>query len=111
MSAHDCPEDAEPLERGPAGHALYVPVRPGFSGCSVRFFRTALGDRTAVAFTSAEALAATLGPDQPWIRLAEPALRALCAPLGVARLCVDPRLSAPAPARTAPQAPSRVPVR
>ncbi len=59
-------------------------------------FRTPLGDRTAVAFTSKDRLAATLGPDQAWIRLAEPALRALAAPLGVTTFIVDPQLAAPA---------------
>ena len=92
------PEDTEPLERVPAGPALYVPVRPGPQGCTARFFRTALGGRTAVAFTSRRRLARTLGPAQGWIRLGEPALRALAAPLGITELRVDPRLSAPAPA-------------
>lgn len=89
-------DDPEPADPSPAG-PLYVPVRPGPSGCAARFFRTPLGDRTAVAFTSAHLLTATLGPDQNWIRLAEPALRALAAPLGVTTLTVDPRFTAPAP--------------
>jgi hypothetical protein len=96
MSAPLTCEDPEPLEPGPAGAALYVPVRPGTAGLTARFFRTALGGRTAVAFTSERRLRATLG-DQPWIRLAEPALRALAEPLGVRELRVDPRLAAPAP--------------
>ncbi|GHI09273.1 hypothetical protein AQI88_31425 [Streptomyces cellostaticus] len=91
-----CADDPEPSERTPAG-PLYVPVRPGPAGCATRLFRTPLGDRTAVAFTSVRRLAGTLGPDQPWIRLAEPALRALTAPLGVTALAVDPSFSAPAP--------------
>ncbi|MHC5909269.1 SAV_915 family protein, partial [Streptomyces sp. S6] len=41
---------------------------------------------------------ATLGPDQPWLRLAEPALRALALPLGVTAVTVDPRFTAPPPA-------------
>ncbi|MEU6416077.1 SAV_915 family protein [Streptomyces spiralis] len=90
-------DDPEPSDRFPAG-PLYVPVRPGPSGCVVRLFRTPLGDRTAVGFTSAHRLTATLGPDQAWIRLAEPALRALTAPLGVSTLTVDPQFTAPAPA-------------
>ncbi|WP_373310887.1 SAV_915 family protein [Streptomyces alanosinicus] len=53
-----------------------------------------------MAFTSEHALTATLGPGQAWIRLAEPALRALTAPLGVTTVTVDPRFSAPAPTRT-----------
>lgn len=96
MSTAMHPEDPEPSERVPAG-PLYVPVRPGPAGCSARFFRTPPGERTAVGFTSEERLTATLGADQSWIRLSEPALRALAEPLGVRRLTVDPQFSAPAP--------------
>ncbi|MCF3130298.1 SAV_915 family protein [Streptomyces olivochromogenes] len=96
-----CGEDPEPSDRSPAG-PLFVPVRPGPAGCAARLFRTPLGERTAVGFTSARRLAETLGPDQAWIRLAEPALRALTAPLGVTRVTVDPPFSAPAPAPVTP---------
>ncbi|MEU2623776.1 SAV_915 family protein [Streptomyces sp. NPDC007157] len=96
-----CGDDPEPSDRSPAG-PLFVPVRPGPAGCAARLFRTPLGERTAVGFTSARGLAATLGPDQAWIRLAEPALRALTAPLGVTIVTVDPQLSAPAPAPVQP---------
>ncbi|ADI03980.1 hypothetical protein SBI_00859 [Streptomyces bingchenggensis BCW-1] len=89
-------EDPEPCDRFPAG-PLYVPVRPGPSRCAARLFRTPLGDRTAVGFTSERRLTATLGPDQAWIRLAEPALRALTEPLGVTTITVDPQFTAPAP--------------
>ncbi|MFJ3673222.1 SAV_915 family protein [Streptomyces sp. NPDC090106] len=91
-----CDDDPEPLDRSPAG-ALFVPVRPGPSGHVARLFRTPLGDRTAVGFTSERRLVATLGARQPWIRLAEPALRALTAPLGAVILTLDPPFSAPAP--------------
>ncbi|MFJ5261832.1 SAV_915 family protein [Streptomyces sp. NPDC088387] len=101
-----CGDDPEPSERFPAG-PLYVPVRPGHRGCAARFFRTPLGDRTAVAFTSEDRLRATLGAGQPWIRLAEPALRALSAPLGVTTLTVDPRFSAPAARAQAPASEGR----
>lgn len=94
-------EDPEPSDRFPAG-PLYVPVRPGQAACAARLFRTPLGDRTAVGFTSQRRLTATLGPDQPWIRLAEPALRSLAAPLGVTTVTVDPQFCAPAPAVTTP---------
>ncbi|MEU5915139.1 SAV_915 family protein [Streptomyces sp. NPDC004288] len=87
-------EDPEPSERVPAG-PLLVPVRPGPSGCSARLFRTPLGDRTAVGFTTEAGLAATLGPGHARVRLSEPALRALVAPLGVTVLTVDPQLAAP----------------
>jgi hypothetical protein len=94
-----CGDDPEPSQRVPAG--LFVPVRPGPSGWVARLFRTPLGERTAVGFTTSERLAATFGTDQPWIELAEPALRALAEPLGIAALTVDPQLAAPAvrPAR------------
>ncbi|MFJ9927841.1 SAV_915 family protein [Streptomyces misionensis] len=91
-------DEPEPPDRSPAG-LLYVPVRPGAFGCATRLLRTPLGERTAVAFTSAGRLTATLGPDQAWIRLAEPALRTLTAPLGVTTLTVDPQLTAPCPAQ------------
>lgn len=106
-------EDPEPAERVPAG-PLYVPVRPGPTGCAARMFRTPLGERTAVAFTAETGLLATLGASQSWIRLGEPALRALVEPLGVTALTIDPPLSAPAasalPAASAPPASSAVPV-
>ncbi|MER7188142.1 SAV_915 family protein [Streptomyces hyaluromycini] len=105
-----CGDDPEPSDRSPAG-PLFVPVRPGPAGYAARLFRTPLGERTAVGFTSARALAATLGPDQAWIRLAEPALRALAAPLGVTTVTVDPQLSAPAPAPVAPLEPVAVSLR
>ncbi|WP_239516354.1 MULTISPECIES: SAV_915 family protein [unclassified Streptomyces] len=87
-------DDPEPEEQVPAG-PLYVPARPGTAPVVVRLFRTPLGARTAVGFTSAERLAATLGAEQPWIRLSESALRALAGPLGVSLLTVDPALTAP----------------
>ncbi|MFJ5269744.1 SAV_915 family protein [Streptomyces sp. NPDC088358] len=100
MSPVEHAEDPEPSERFPAG-LLIVPVRPGSAGCTARFFRTPLGGRTAVGFTSAAKLTATLGAGHPHIRLSEPALRALAAPLGVTALVVDPSFSAPAVDRAA----------
>ncbi|MFC3574005.1 SAV_915 family protein [Streptomyces yaanensis] len=88
-----CGEDPEPSDRSPAG-PLFVPVRPGPSGCVTRVFCTPVGDRTAVGFTSENLLIATLGPEQVWIRLAEPALRALTEPLGIATVTVDPQFTA-----------------
>ncbi|KUF16972.1 MULTISPECIES: SAV_915 family protein [Streptomyces] len=88
-------DDPEPSERRPAG-PLFVPVRPGPAGCVARLFRTPVGGRTAVAFTTAQRLTDALGARQPWIRLSEPALRALTEPLGFAAVTVDPLL-APAP--------------
>ncbi|MFF8023921.1 SAV_915 family protein [Streptomyces sp. NPDC007896] len=100
MSPVEHSEDPEPCERVPAG-LLFVPVRSGPAGCTARLFRTPLGGRTAAGFTSAAKLTATLGPDQASIRLSEPALRALAAPLGVTALTVDPQFSAPSADRTA----------
>ncbi len=82
---------------------LYVPVRHGRSGTRLRLFRTPLGTRTAVAFTSQAALRRALGAEQEWVRLGEPALRALTAPLGADRITVDPLLTARRP--YAPPAP------
>ncbi|WP_035843659.1 SAV_915 family protein [Kitasatospora azatica] len=96
MYQHHSSEDPEPSEPVPAGQLL-VPVRPGPLGHTARFFRTPLGDRTAVGFTTEQRLTAALGPAHPWIALAEPALRALAEPLGVTTLTVDPQLVAPAP--------------
>ncbi|MFG2503151.1 SAV_915 family protein [Streptomyces sp. NPDC048441] len=91
MAELQCGEDPEPSEPGPAG-PLFVPVRPGPAGCVARLFRTPVGGRTAVAFTTPQRLSAALGARQPWIRLSEPALRALTEPLGVCDVTVDPRL-------------------
>ncbi|MCX4783127.1 SAV_915 family protein [Streptomyces sp. NBC_01264] len=81
-----------PVPAGP----LYVPVLPGRAEVVVRLFRTPLGARTAVGFTTAERLTATLGAGRPWIRLSESALRAIAGPVGAALLTVDPTLTAPA---------------
>ncbi|MGF1241725.1 SAV_915 family protein [Streptomyces sp. 2-6] len=101
-----CGEDPEPSERFPAG-PLFVPVRPGPSGCVARIFRTPLGDRTAVGFTCESSLIATLGPEQAWIRLAEPALRALTEPLGIATVTVDPQFTARPASPASPASPAR----
>ncbi|ANB10638.1 hypothetical protein SAM40697_6685 [Streptomyces ambofaciens] len=103
-------EDPEPSEPAPVG-LLYVPVRPGPSGCTIRLFRTPLGRRTAVGFTSEHRLTATLGGHRSWIRLAEPALRALTAPLAVTTVTVDPQFTAPAvaPPGATPVAPVPAP--
>ncbi|WUD77764.1 hypothetical protein OG937_41685 [Streptomyces sp. NBC_00510] len=92
-------DDPEPSDPSPAGRhreTLYVPVRPGPVGCVARMFRTPLGGRTAVGFTTTERLTETLGPDQQWITLSESALRSLARPLGVTALTVDPQFAAPA---------------
>ncbi|WAL76014.1 hypothetical protein OU787_33380 [Kitasatospora sp. YST-16] len=94
----------EPAKRVPSGFLL-VPVRPHPLGCTAQLFRTALGDRTAVAFTSETLLTRVLGPAQSWAEFSEPALRALVAPLGVTALTIDPQLVAAAPrSRPRPEA-------
>lgn len=96
MFQHHLTEDPEPSEPDPAG-LLFVPVRPGPASCIARFFRTPLGHRTAVAFTTEHRLTATLGADHAWIKLSVSALRALATPLGITELTVDPRFIAQAP--------------
>ncbi|MDT3398050.1 SAV_915 family protein [Streptomyces sp. B1866] len=98
-------EDGEPSDDRPA-EPLYVPVRQGPAGCALRLYRTPMGARTAVAFTTRWRLAHVLGPDQAWIRLAEPAVRELTRPLGVDRLSVDPVLTAAPPRHPAPRMPA-----
>ncbi|MEW2550036.1 SAV_915 family protein [Streptomyces sp. NPDC047002] len=100
-----------------SGRPLYVPVRTGAEGGThLRFARTPGGARTAVGFTSRRLLAEAFGDQQPWVLLAEPALRALAEPLGAAVVTVDPRATAAprtvASPRTAPAPahPRRVPV-
>ncbi|WP_327256455.1 SAV_915 family protein [Streptomyces sp. NBC_01244] len=102
-------DDAEPEERIPAG-PLYVPARSGGAHQVVRLFRTPLGTRTAVGFTSPERLAATLGTAHSWIRLSETALRAMAEPLGVRLLTVDPTLTAPPVAEEATAGPVGAPL-
>ncbi|MFI6444127.1 SAV_915 family protein [Kitasatospora sp. NPDC050543] len=87
--------DSAPKEPAEPRPTLCVPVRSVGSGYALRLFRRRDGGRCAVAFTSATALTDLLGPAQRCIRLAEPALRALAAPLGVTTLVVDPQLVAP----------------
>ncbi|MGW7007136.1 SAV_915 family protein [Streptomyces sp. NPDC054933] len=94
MADYQCGDVHEPPDRFPTG-LLYVPVRSGPAGCATRLFRTPLGGRTAVGFTTERRLTVALGPEQAWIKLSEPALRALTEPLGATTLTVDPQLSAP----------------
>ncbi|MDH6117731.1 hypothetical protein ABH930_005413 [Kitasatospora sp. GAS204A] len=96
MNQRQDAEAPEPNEPVPTGQLL-VPVRSGPLGHAPRFFRSPLGARTAVAFSTERQLTEVLGPDQPWIVLAESALRALAEPLGVTALTVDPQLATPAP--------------
>ncbi|MFD5114557.1 SAV_915 family protein [Streptomyces sp. NPDC058391] len=98
LTPEDADEGSDPdPDRPHAAGPLYVPVRLcSAGGHQLRFARTPLGARTAIGFTSRRRLAAVLGEQQRWIRLAEPALRALAEPLGAALVTVDPQMSAPA---------------
>lgn len=96
--------DVAPVVPPRPAPALVVPVGAGPEPV-VRLFRTPLGAPTAVAFTTAERLHRVLGADQAWLHLAEPALRSMVGPLGVAQVVVDPTLVAPA------STPSTVPSR
>ena len=73
---------------------LYVPLRKAACGVSVRLFRDRGGARCAVGFTSAQRLASVLGPEEPFYRLTESAVRNLAAERGVYALVVDPGLVA-----------------
>ncbi|MBB4895504.1 hypothetical protein FHS39_004582 [Streptomyces olivoverticillatus] len=89
-----------PADDGDPSHParpFHVPVRPcPTGGFALRIFRTPLGTRTAVAFTTGRQLADCLGPDQRSVRLSLAAVRALAVPLGITLVSVDPQLTAPA---------------
>lgn len=83
--------DRTPGQTAPRHRLLLVPVTPARAGAlAVRTARLSSGQRIGLAFTSEATLHATLGPGQPWIRLSEPMLCDLLAPLGVAQLRLDP---------------------
>jgi hypothetical protein len=82
----------------PPTRSLFVPAKRGPAGAVVLLWRTPVGNRTAVAFTSEQRLRSVLGPTQPWIRLSEAALRRMAEPLGARQLTVDPVLTARPPA-------------
>ncbi|MFF5128661.1 SAV_915 family protein [Streptomyces syringium] len=113
VAAVDSPQadDGEPSEPVHSSQAapLYVPVRLCPSGYALRVFRTPLGIRTAVAFTTRRRLSDILGAGHPSIRLALPAVHALAAPLGVELVSVDPLLTAPAVRPTPPDAGALLP--
>ncbi|WP_078660748.1 SAV_915 family protein [Streptomyces sp. NRRL B-24484] len=93
----DPEEPEEPEESGrPGARALrFVPVRTTGPVQVLRLFRLRDGSRCAVAFSTAAALHALLGPDHEVAELTEPTLRGLTAPLGIDRLVLDPGLVAP----------------
>ncbi|NYE48371.1 hypothetical protein HDA32_003491 [Spinactinospora alkalitolerans] len=69
--------------------ALYVPVHASGGVEALRLARLDSGERVALAFTELTRLRAAMGPDQPWTRLAEPALRSMLRPLGVSGIRID----------------------
>jgi hypothetical protein len=78
-----------------AEQPLFVPVRRSSLGTLTPLTaRLPQGPRVGIAFTSVEALQTASLPGQDWIRLAQPALRALLRPLGIERIQVDPVLIA-----------------
>jgi hypothetical protein len=92
MDECEQPGPAPDPRTAPSRRLLLVPVLPARAGSlALRTGRLASGERTGLAFTSESALLRVLGPDQPWVRLSEPALRALLAPLGVDRIRLDPQ--------------------
>jgi hypothetical protein len=87
---------------------------------ALRTGRLESGQRTGLAFTSQTSLMSALGPSQHWVRLSEPALRAMLIPLGVAQIRLDPLAvhapshgteadsgRQPAPAASTPPQPAR----
>jgi hypothetical protein len=69
-----------------------VPVRESQAGMlALRTGRLTSGERVGLAFTSEASLLLTMGPFQPWVRLAAEPLRDMLAPLGVGCVRIDPR--------------------
>jgi hypothetical protein len=75
-----------------------VPVSATPSGTlALRTGRLASGERIGLAFTCEQSLKEVLGPWQQWTRLSERALHAMLAPVGVARVRIDPHPAAGGP--------------
>ena len=73
------------------GRAFLVPVSATPSGTlALRTGRLATGERIGLAFTCEQSLREVLGPWQQWTHLSERALHAMLAPVGVARVRIDP---------------------
>ncbi|HEX2314362.1 MAG TPA: SAV_915 family protein [Thermomonospora sp.] len=58
---------------------------------TLRTGRLPEGERVGLAFSTHADLVRVFGPEQEWVRLSPPALRALLGPLGVTRIHVDVR--------------------
>ncbi|RAY12174.1 hypothetical protein DPM19_25970 [Actinomadura craniellae] len=76
---------------------MIVPVRESREGAlSLMTARLDAGnERVGLAFTGEPRLREALGDGLRWIRLSEPALRAMLRPLGITRIQVDALLVAP----------------
>ncbi len=70
---------------------LHVPTHPSYRPGVVALCTARLpdGQRTALAFTTAAALANAMGPEQRWITMSESALRASVRLLDIERIQVD----------------------
>lgn len=90
---------------------LVVPVA-GSEMLALRSGRTPTGERVGIAFTTESRLIQVMGAGQRWIHLSEAAMKAMLAPLGIARVQVDPGMIAPGvrPEPTPPFTP-RMPVK
>lgn len=80
---------------------LVVPVT-GSETLALRIGRLPTGERVGIAFTSENRLTQVMGAGQRWIHLSEMATKAMLAPLGIARVQVDPGLIAPGVTPAAP---------
>ncbi|ASU83650.1 hypothetical protein CDO52_13385 [Nocardiopsis gilva YIM 90087] len=106
------PDEESPSQPGgpdAATTTVCVPVRVTNGVDCVRLARLGNGERVALEFSSPERLHAAMGPRQQWIRMAEPALRALVRPLGVTRIQSDPSVVA-TPARAPRSRPASCPL-
>jgi hypothetical protein len=73
---------------------LVVPVA-GAETLALRSGRTPTGERVGIAFTTESRLIQVMGAGQRWIHLSTAAMKAMLAPLGIARVQVDPGMIAP----------------
>jgi hypothetical protein len=68
---------------------IVAPVRTKSGMVCLRCGRLPSGERVGIAFTTEAQLVRAMGPDQPWIRLTDGAMRTMLAPLGIRRIQVD----------------------
>jgi hypothetical protein len=80
---------------------LVVPVA-GAEMLALRSGHLPTGERVGIAFTTESRLIQVMGAGQRWIQLSETAMKAMLAPLGIARVQVDPGLIAPGVTQATP---------